>query len=267
MFLNENIRYLEHVWFVMHHSDDPNKFTFAISCYLDDSGTDKGSPQAVVGGLWLDKLKFSSFCDSWSKLLVNYNINNPLHMKEFSRPHGRLAFLSNRERHKLFSKVQKLINSHKIFSIGGTINQKQYLSLQENIKNAMSIYGFGFILCVYLNHNLASNINYRGDIAYVLDELNEKRGQILEAHAEMKRLQEKEFRPFHIGSILFDDDKRILPLQASDVIAWGIHRRDSGKSINQGFEPIKEIFKENHYDFPWTDDELQELSKALAEYL
>jgi hypothetical protein len=59
-----------------------------VTCYLDESATDGGTPQAVVGGLQMNESHFLGFDPAWREMLHDFGLEPALHMKDFG-PHGR----------------------------------------------------------------------------------------------------------------------------------------------------------------------------------
>jgi hypothetical protein len=250
---NDN-QYLENLWWAMHHSDDPARQAFAAICYLDESGTDHKNPKVVVAGLLLAKSAFFSFDEAWTRLLSDQHIAPPLHMNEFGED-GRLGGFSYKERQRLFSRVVKLINSHKSLSISSFLDRNAYESYFP-FKKAMSMYGLCFIKCLHTINSagkIAKPMSSR--LAIVLDNTTEHKGDILRARDVMLEardgmyLDASEYETLdYIGSITFDDDKLVSPLQAADVIAWSARKRSSGLALDRGFEPLSSIFNNFHVD-------------------
>lgn len=241
--------YLGDLWWNMHHTDDPNRqaWAFHTRCYLDESGTHDTSHYTVVAGLLLNRNNFISLGTEWQKLLREMRIKSPIHMKEFGRPHGDLAYLTDNERYFLFANIAGIINSHKTYSIAGVIGQNQYKISEVNKRKEMSPYGFCLLICVKVNHIIADFNKYPYNIAYLMSEVSEHKGQILDAHAEIKIMQEIETKPYHVGSIAFEYPKYVPALQAADVIAWGVHHRLMDKPFDQGFEFIENIISGPHH--------------------
>src|SRR5208282_627464 len=104
-----NATHIEHLWWVMHHSDNPNKLSL-VTCYLDESGTDTNNPQAVVAGILFNKNNFMYFDKEWTDILSCYRITPPLHMNEFVQS-GRFGYVRYKDRLNLFSDVVDLINN------------------------------------------------------------------------------------------------------------------------------------------------------------
>jgi hypothetical protein len=262
----ENKKYLEHLWFVMHHSEDPNKETFAITCYLDESGTDgSDNKNAVMAGLLLNKTSFLSFDQDWSDLLRRKKIEPPLHMKEFGK-HGRLKCFSYAERESIFTEVAEIINRHRIVSIASILNKDSFESyVHKKIRERLGFYGFCFHLCITINDEQAWHNNYKDRIAFLLDDGNTHKNHIIAARDAIlhSRKTDPHYLP-HTGSITFDDDKYISALQAADVIAWGVRRRSNGKKLDKGFEPIAQILDaDDHWQTSWEDKMLIDLSEFL----
>lgn len=232
-------KYLEGLWFTMHHSDDPERQTLIIRCYLDESGTHEGSPQATVAGLLMNRDDFLMLDALWNDLMLRHKIQPPLHMKEFGE-HGRHGHLNYEERFPLFSDISKLINCHKIMSVAATLSHSQYKTIvHPEIQKKMSIYSLCFMLCVHRIHLDVEQKGIPDKIAYFVEQGNEYQHHILKAHDGMIRMQENNMY-LHVGSLRFAD-KNNCALQAADVIAWGARRRVTGIPIGKGYQPISYI--------------------------
>ena len=146
----------------MHHSDNEDRETYAVNVYLDESATDGGSPEAVVAGILTNKSRFLEFQDEWEGLL-NRHALRMFHMKDFGA-HGTLATLTAAQRSAIFSDAVRIINAYKIYSVAATLNFAKYRELlPQEIQEAMSVYGFCFIMSAYTNH-LRAEQNVKGGV-------------------------------------------------------------------------------------------------------
>ena len=50
MLCEQQENYIDEVWFLLHHSEDEDRAVIGLKCYLDDSGSNDGSPP-VTGSL------------------------------------------------------------------------------------------------------------------------------------------------------------------------------------------------------------------------
>lgn len=229
----------------MHQSDDPDGETFAVNCYLDESATDGGSPEAVVAGVLMNRSRCVAFDASWTEFLNAHQLK-ALHMKDFGS-HGSLASLSETERRGIFRDAAAIINRHKLYSIAATITYAKYVSeLKPSIRKAMSVYGFCFLLAAYSNHLLAVSNKYTKNIGFILDSGNPYAAHVRGAHAALKEWQLT--YALNAGSLTFDDDEEIGALQAADLVAWSVRRRATNSPFGKGFEPLLGIFNDAHHE-------------------
>jgi hypothetical protein len=253
---------LEALWWVMHRSDDESRQVAAVTCYLDESGTHEGAAIAVVGGILLDKSRFCAFEKAWNPALATHSIVPPLHMKDFRRPEGRLANVSNDNRRALFSDVAKLINEHKIYSIAATMRAEQYHKYFGRAfrSKGMSTYGACFMLSAIMVYKLAKQNKYTERIAFLMDSGNQYADHVRGAHAAM---QEKPWKVMQVGSLTFDKDELWSSLQAADVISWASRVRAQGDLFNNGYEPLDGLFNEAHSQETYPEKAIIELADSL----
>jgi hypothetical protein len=274
----EVARSTENLWFLMHHSMDPNREVFAVNCYLDESATDGSTPQAVVAGVLFSRDGFLNFDREWRET-VNARVtslkclypphpeqrspkpSSALHIAEFG-PTGELSRVPAVEASSIFAAAARIINKHKLFSIAATIGHEEYRKfLDPEIKGKMGVYGLCYILSVYENHELAVQNNYRENIGFILDAGNPHAPQVFEAHSAILNWQKSE--PLNAGSITFDDDNNVTALQAADVVAWSVRRRLVGETFSHGRKPLRRIFNSTHVEQSWDVDMLRAIDSRL----
>jgi hypothetical protein len=263
--ISANKSYLSHLWFVMHHSDDPKRATMAVTCYLDESGTDRNNSQAVVAGLVMRQNQFHKLDYGWDIILERHNIDQPLHMKEFGI-HGRHGHLRYLERLALFTDVADLINHNKICSVAATLRREQYDNINNiKFKKQIGVYGICFMLCDHTCFANAIYNKYYGEMAFILESGNHHANHIRKAHQGMMKMREANLVWVNAGSLTFAP-KMLSALQAADVIAWGVRRQTLGKKFEHGFEPIATIFDEKkHIQLNWSDESLNNILKKWSD--
>ena len=262
--MNSRMRYRNEVWLLLHKEDSAEKETAAVTLYLDESGgNDPNTPQAVVGGLVINRSHFLPFEECWDHMLDAHGIIPPLHMKEFT-PHGRFAGMSHCCRRELFLEVAELIHSHKIASIAASITNAEYEAIiLREARHGFSLYGMCYLLVLEMNHKLAEG-KYDGRIPFILDIGNPYADHIRQVHATALLVQ-KESRFLHAGGLYFDDDAEFGVLQAADIIAWGSRRVASGNPFPKGLEPVGEMLasERGHNEASWKAGWLRELSEGF----
>ena len=201
----------------MHNSNAPEKETAAIRLYLDESGgDDPNTPHAVIGGMLIEGSRFETFENEWDAMLDDHGITPPLHMKEFGRPNGRFAKMSDCCRRELFLEAATLIDSHRIGTISASISNKEYQEILKTpiIGNTFSVYGMCFLLAAMITHRLAQVNLYDGKIPFILDSGNPYANHVRSAHASIVEIQ-RSGKSLHVGSLAFSEDQDFGILQAS----------------------------------------------------
>lgn len=255
-----NRYYLEHLWFVMHHTDDPERLTLAVTCYLDESGIDRHNPQAVVAGIVLRRESFCLFDADWDDILSTFNVASPLHMKEFGK-HGRHGHLDYPTRDKLFKALAYVINRYKIYSVAISLSHEQYNNLlSDKSKKEVSLYGLCFMFCAHQCFAMAQFNHYYGNMAFLMEEGNQFAEDVRRAHAGMMKMRREGAIYISNGSLTLEP-KELSPLQAADIIAWGVRRNVSNVPIIKGFEPIITIFDEKHVQNKYSEELLKSIEK------
>lgn len=264
--VSDKRRHRNEVWLLMHKSNGPENETVAVRLYLDESGTDDPTtPQAVIGGILIKYSNFLHFEDCWDRMLDEFGIEPPLHMREFT-PHGRFANIPVADRRRLFTEVAELIDSHKIASLAATLANREYEMVAQEIRDQFSVYAMCFNLIVVMNHKLAEDNRYSGRIPFILDSGNPYAEHVRQAHAAVMSFQ-REGHFLNAGGLLFDDDTNLGVLQAADLIAWGVRRSKSNKPFPIGFEPIPQLFDRGHNEASWTPELLKEVEGRLLRQL
>jgi len=250
-------------------SDNPELETAAVRLYLDESGgQDPNTPHAVVGGIFITRQKFLAFEDAWDGLLEDHEIVPPLHMKEFGRPHGRFAKMSDCCRREFFLEAAELIREHRIGSLSVSLANKEYAEhIPPEVRNKFSVYAMCFTLAVAGTDQLAIKNRAPGKIPLILDSGNPYADHIRKSHASVRVWQQSgEFT--HIGSLTFADDKDFGILQAADLIAWTARRRATRIDLGYSFSPLASLFEPHrHSEAKWEPEALQKLGTFLLEQI
>lgn len=181
-------------------------------------------------------------------------------MKDFRRPDGRLADISDERRRALFVDATAAINKHKVYSVASTLTTADYRKYfgAPHLKQTMGFYGICFMLALRLNYEIAAANQYTGRIPLLLDGGNEYAGQVREAHAVS---QEIDFP--NAGSLTFDDDRLVNALQAADVITWASRVRAMGEPFSAAYEPLSGLFDPAHEERRFPEDMIAKLADSL----
>lgn len=225
-------------------------------CYIDESGTDRSLPIAVVAGLVLDDPGYFWLDVEWSKILRRYGIVDPIHMREFT-PNGVFRALNHDTRRALFTDLVSAINEHKLMSLGATLTADQYRRHFDGLTK-FSMYGACFSNFVMLSgEGLEAYGRHRWPLSYFLDDGNNYKAQIIEGKPALLKAFPR------IAVIDFLSDSNVNALQAADVVSWAVRRHLSGESFRHGLEPVKNLFSEYHLVFDYKEEWMREVAAKI----
>ena len=153
-------KYLEHLWWLLHHSDNPDRGTLALTSYLDDSVSDDVSSLTAIAGPVMSRHGFVAFGDEWAKMLHMHRIPNPLHMNDFVRPYGKHIGLHKEMKLALFYDVARIINRHKLYSVSISVPHVDFKTLLSEAicRELIGPYAFTFFSMVLANQSMAKAI-------------------------------------------------------------------------------------------------------------
>jgi hypothetical protein len=192
-------------------------------------------------------------------------------MREFGRPHGRFAYLSDDDRKALFSDLVHVITQDKLYSVSASVLEQDFREFfpTSKFKGLFGPAPLAFIWCMVINLIVADNAEELGPMAYLVAESDES-AQMLESHCFFKHYADTRGDGDDcIGSIAFDTPKKIHALQAADMIAWSVRRRKMEEAFDRGFEPLLRLtrhVKGSERHFPHFHlDATRESTRKLAE--
>jgi hypothetical protein len=251
--------YADGLWWTLHHLDDPDERAVVVTCYLDESGTDDLSPTAVVGGIMLDREKFTWLGMAWERVLAKHHVAAPLHMKKF--PTG----MPVQDKRAFFSDLVTVINRHKILSIAATLTTADFESHLAGVfdkRKVMGVYGMCFLLVVAMNSRIATGLRGTRRTPFLMDTGNPYKHHVMLAHESAIEMQNAGIADWKLGALAFDTDTNIVALQAADVIAWAV-RRQITNGFGEGLEPLEGLFNGDHISEAFSAGTMTELGDSI----
>jgi hypothetical protein len=204
----------------MNHSQSTHRKALSVTCYLDESATDGGTPTAVVGGLLLNEHDGFSLDRQWRDMLNEFGLT-VLHMRDFQAHR-----FDQSAKSRILSRATKIIADNRIYSLSAMLEHEDYRnSFSDETRRDHSPYELCFILAALANAKMAQFNKYQEPIAFVVDQGNRYADQVRLAHAEMDGLYQATGFPTNMGKLWFADDQNVTALQAADVICWGARRK------------------------------------------
>jgi hypothetical protein len=236
-----------------------------LTAYLDES---KSDPIFVLAGLVSTAHNWNRFSREWGKVLKEYQIPY-LHMNEFAFCRGPFHGWSESRRKALLQRFLFLIKSgERIHSFSCIFNYREYDNIfPPKFRLQQDHYFFAFQNCIVGmkgfcdRHNLIPD---RGSIDLVFDNQEQFSPRALKVYAKYKSIDSipEEARNV-IASLSFADDEKVVPLQASDLLAYEINKNRRGFRRNPGIALNK--LRGSHST--WNDKMLNEYARRMREQL
>jgi len=185
-----------------------------------------------------------------------------LHLKEF-QSHGRHSSVSVEKKRAVFHDVAIILQQYRLHTVSAVLRPEQYKTHFGHLfsEKQVSLYTMCFLMMAVMNNRLAENADHKRQIPFVMDDGNPYARQVQYLHTHMRR-HSMAMLP-NLGGLSFGDDRRIIPLQAADAIAWAARRKLTTEKFPEGFEPLANVIDADHIDNGYDDELLTTIATAL----
>jgi len=187
--------------------------------YIDESGTQGGSPVLCLAGYVFHHDEAVVFTKEWSALLRKYDLSN-FHMVDCAHGNGEFKKLSKPTRVAALTEAIQLIKQRSAFGFATTVNEADYAEIFAPLSDdRWSAYYFCLNNCLSLIANWARRTRFDENVSYFFEAGHPDQGA---ADQRMHAIfaDEKLRKRFFYGCHSFDDKRRFVPLQAADILAW-----------------------------------------------
>lgn len=212
-----------------------------LKAYIDGSGN--GSPDSLVlAGYIASDEQWANFSAEWQEMLDKLSMTD-FKMSRMAQSSERMEqaawFYRIIEKHTICS-VSSIINTAKLRNTLDDAIKKNALPVSEkNIKHLKNPYFMAFRTLIYALLHKQKSIGISEPITLVFDKESEQERAII-AWCNLKEKSTPEIQALMGSAPLYEDDKKVLPLQAADLFAWWVRKWEK-QGINWT----------DKFDFPW----------------
>lgn len=220
-----------------------------IQVFVDESGGKGQGPIIVFAALLSPAAQWATFSDAWATRLGNYPPIEYFKMREAASRVGQFSGWSTTARDEKVRALARIIDANVDAIVHIGLNVDAFAELAAPRKKPLNdpyFWTFQFTIIGVASHLYRSGL--RDQFEIIFDE-HDRFSPMMKAWYPLIRdlLDRFEFHVILPTDILFRDDKKILPLQASDLFAWCLRRGNSGKS---------------DHPFAWLLSEIQHVSES-----
>jgi hypothetical protein len=205
------------------------RYVFVLDGYFDESGTSDGSETITVAGFLAHFNAWREFESEWNAALTEYGLTTRpwdyFHMTDFVARVGPYATWSEDERKQRLTHLVDLILKYTLSSYGVSLPKKVFESVFTDKARSVvgGAYGFAAMQCLLSVSADMEMLPVETAIAYIFEDGAQGKGEFMAAWDSLKRLPGGT-EAYHGLSLKFEDKRKFVPLQASDILAWELFR-------------------------------------------
>lgn len=192
---------------------------------FDESGSHTDSPIFVIAGWVASDEQWGLLSDEWRQVLDNHGVT-VFHMKDFAHRKGEYRGLSEDSRRDLLSSLVNSLLGRVAVGVFGAIHLPSYYEIINENPNRRKVFGNPFTLVSLFSldafRRWADENNFHEPTAYVYEAGADHAGEIEDAYN--RAVQDKEFANRHRHKSFRFGEKREIPLQAADLLAYELHK-------------------------------------------
>lgn len=197
--------------------------------FIDDSGNDGRSAFLVLAGYLLPYERWVPFTQDWQAALDARPAIRYFHMVEAEHGDGEFLGIEEPFRKMKLNDLVTLIEKHQLAGLVSYIRLTDW----ENTVEPFARQGFKnpyYPLFTDITHRIVEeNLAQRTEcsVAFVFDDKSDVKHQAVEMHERVRKMWEAvpEVHRLLGATPEFQDDKKVLPLQAADILVWHWRRR------------------------------------------
>jgi hypothetical protein len=196
--------------------------------YVDDSG--RGQPPVfVLAGFVASAERWAIFADEWKAALEGPHARGPLayfKMREAAHFHGQFERWSEADRDALLLRLIGVIEKCLPTGIATVVPQDDFRKIfKGKISRQMdSPYMLSFYSIMQGMIRIQHQIGTAEPVDFIFDEQGKEIGRALEAWKYFTKFTPPGTEAMHGERPISGDDRKLVPLQAADLLAWRTRR-------------------------------------------
>lgn len=218
---------------------------FYQAVYFDESYTHPPAPLVYsVGGYVSSYMQWKKFQKEWKLALAKAGIKY-FHMVEFHACKPPYGEWSKQKRVSFLQSLHKIIHKRVQRSFVSTVIMEDYDRLTAEQKRAFGTpHAYAAVNCMKHIAKWCEANKYNGPMAYVFEKGSAHDKEIRRLFEKGLGDKEKEF--YRVGSFEFADKRDVIPLQASDILAYEVSKEVSRQRDKGSTRLTRESLKNLH---------------------
>lgn len=208
-----------------------------LQAHIDDSGSEGTTPIYALGGYVLPAEAWADFSDEWEHTLHSGKPIEYFKMREARSYSEQFLGWTRGERDDKISQLSEVIPRHALMGLVCYIEWDEYRQFMANsVLPEQFDTPYFFLFYGIIESMLLAGFHFGNPEStdFVFDEQGKIGLEAVQWYGAFKSRAAEHLQPMLGSSPIFRDDKKVLPLQAADMLAWH-QRRDiyQPESINE----------------------------------
>jgi hypothetical protein len=217
-----------------------------LTAYFDDSGSERGERMLILAGYVHSAQTWLAFNDDWQTVLETAPAIKYLHMVEAENLRDEFKGWVREEMEEKVSALADVIVKHEPWSIECQVSHQDFSDIVQpvvpyELRTPYFACFYG-VICNLVKWHASMGLTL--PIDFVFDEQGAIGAQAVLWYETIKSMQPAGLASLFGSTPVFRDDKKILPLQAADLLAWHLRRtrevryRDESRPVVNKLLPL-----------------------------
>lgn len=237
----------------------------ALQAFVDDSRSSVNGRNFILAGYVHSAERWLRFSDDWKAALDAPPKIDYFHMVEAENLRDEFKNWSAPDRDAKINKLGKVIYKHNPWSFECWVSESAFNEIVRpvapyDLKNPYMVCFYGAIVTVARFH---ASKAITAPVDFVFDEQGGLGAFAVFWYDWIKQRQDPPIAKLLGSTPVFRDDKKVLPLQAADLLAWHLRRRKESRNVSEKRHVMKYIFG-NHVEATINEETLRLLAQKMA---
>lgn len=247
--------------------DWQNKYMVVLRAFIDDSAADVGDKRLFLAGYIGSANHWIAFSHRWHIALREHPSIDYFSMADANALRGQFEGWNEADRDFKVYRLASVIGAAQLSSIECSISRTDYNTLiAPNVPRGMRhpyfVCFYGVVITVARS---LIGIPEAPPIDFVFDEQGPIGAEAVFMYEWIKASSDPEISARMGSTPIFSDDKKVLPLQAADMLAWHLRREHEGSSFPSGEHVLDALRRDGrHLIAKFDRATLAEMSQKLA---
>lgn len=242
------------------------KLLVALQAYIDDSASDIGDRRYYLAGLINTADKWADFSDEWAAELASQPAISYFRNVEAQNYRGPFKGWTRKQRVYKLERLASVAARYRPWTFEVSLNRREFDRIYKpNTLHALSHpFQICFVLVMEIVARLHETEKFEVPVDFIFDE-TKGLGDLIIIMFDWIKDYQPHWRNALGSTPVFRDDKKIMPLQAADMLAWHLRRESEKRDPKNYHAPLKILRRAGHAKMEVPNQLLEEWGAKFAQ--